>query len=115
MAARTNAPRGLGDSGRRLWRAVVDGCDEIDEHERVLLTRCCRTLDVIDGLQKIVDAEGLITDSSQGARAHPALTEMRQQELKLARLMATLKLDFGAEVAVPMRERKTRFEVMKGA
>jgi hypothetical protein len=114
--AKEYAPRGLGASGRRLWLAVTGSCDQIDEHERVLLMRACRTLDVIDGLQAIVDAEGLVTDSSQGRRAHPALTEMRQQELKLAKLMGVLKLEFGVEVVVPkMRERRTKFEVLRDA
>lgn len=116
MTTKGRAPRGLGESGRRLWRSVVDAFDEVDEHEKALLARCCRTLDTIDGLQAVVDAEGLVTDSAQGRRANPALVELRQQELKLARLMTTLRLDFGAQTAVaPQRARRTRFEMQRGA
>lgn len=116
MTAKGRAPRGLQESGRRLWRSVVDAFDEVDEHEKALLTRACRVLDTIDGLQAIVDDEGLITDSSQGRRANPALVELRQQELLLARLMTTLRLDFGAQIAVaPQRDRTTKLGVVKGA
>ena len=91
-----SAPKGLGVSGQQLWDEVVAEY-AIDTHERLVLVRACRTADVIDELQTIIDGEGLIIESSQGSRAHPALTELRQQQLLLTRLMRTLRLEFGTD------------------
>lgn len=93
-------PPKLGESGKALWRQVAEEF-AIDEHERLVLVRACRTLDLIDQLQAVVDREGLIAESSQGSRAHPALTEMRQQQLVLVRLLKTLRLEFGEQQAKP--------------
>ena len=95
--SKSTVPGGLGASGRKLWLDATEGLTAIDEHETVLLLRACKTLDRIDQLEAIVDTEGVLADCSQGRRAHPALTECRQQELKLARLMRVLKLEFGEQ------------------
>jgi hypothetical protein len=92
----------------------MEGCAGIDEHERALLVRACKTLDTIEELEAIVAREGVLADCSQGRRAHPALTECRQQELKLARLMRVLKLEFGEQVARPVVERRPGVRVVGG-
>lgn len=83
------APSGLKDSGRRLWKAAVDVFD-LDEHELALLREACRTVDSLDALQAAVDRDGVVVQSPQGVKAHPALVEVRQQRITFARLVAQL-------------------------
>lgn len=84
-------PTGLGTSGRRLWRAVSDA-HELSEHELIVLREACRTVDSLDALQRHLDADGLMSSSSQGDRVHPALVELRQQRIALARLFASMQI-----------------------
>lgn len=87
-------PAGLRTSGRALWSAVLNDY-ELDEHEAVILREACRTADSIDALQAVLDAEGVMSESSQGARTHPALTELRQQRVTFARLLTALRIPQG--------------------
>ncbi len=92
----TETPVGLQWSGRRLWQATVDGF-ELSEHETGLLLQACRTVDSLDALQARLDADGTMVESPQGLKAHPALPELRQQRIALARLLAALGLPTGVE------------------
>ena len=87
-------PRDLLRSGRALWRAVLADFD-LDEHERQLLHETCRTRDLCDRLQAVLDEEGPMSTSSQGIRVHPAAVELRQQRIALARLLAALNVPSG--------------------
>ncbi len=93
------APSDLRRSGRALWRAV-HAAFELDEHERQLLHETCRTRDLCDRLQTVLDADGVMSESSQGVRVHPAAVELRQQRITLARLLAALNVPSG-EAAEP--------------
>src|SRR5215203_4589088 len=84
-------PKGCGAAGRKLWAAVVE------EHELLLLRELVRTVDTLDALEARVVKDGVMLDSSQGDRAHPALVEARQQRITLARLQAALRLPAGEE------------------
>ncbi len=85
------APSGLKAGGRRLWRSVADEY-ELEEHERAVLLEACRTVDACAALQETLEADGVMNASPQGVRAHPALVELRQQRLTLARLTAALRI-----------------------
>ena len=87
-------PSGLKASGRALWRDVLDGY-ELDQHETTILREACRTADSLDGLQSLLDDEGLTSPSSQGVRVHPALVELRQQRVTFARLLTALRIPTG--------------------
>ncbi|HMM93973.1 terminase [Phycicoccus sp.] len=89
-------PTGLKRSGRSLWAAVLEEF-ELDEHERQVLREACRTADLLDSLQTVLDREGPMAESSQGMRVHPAAVELRQQRIALARLFAALDLPHGEE------------------
>ncbi|EKF24049.1 phage terminase, small subunit, P27 family [Mycolicibacterium hassiacum DSM 44199] len=109
--AETDAPVTLLWGGRRLWRAVTADY-ELSEHETSLLLQACRTVDLLDQLQARLDADGPIVESPHGLKAHPAATELRQQRITLARLLAALGLpsgedDDGAEQRTQQR-RSTR-------
>ncbi|MCW2763617.1 MAG: hypothetical protein JWR85_3818 [Marmoricola sp.] len=89
-------PTGLRKAGRTLWTAVLTDY-ELTEHESVVLREACRTADSLDALQALLESEGLMSETSQGARIHPALVELRQQRIALARLFAALNIPTGAE------------------
>ncbi|MCK6095490.1 terminase [Micrococcus sp. EYE_162] len=89
--AAPRAPRGLKAGGKRLWRAVADEF-ELAEHELSVLLQAARTVDALDELERIVNAEGVTHESPQGVRAHPALVEARQQRVTLAKLVASLRI-----------------------
>lgn len=85
-----SAPVGAQQAGRRLWRAVL-AAYELDEHELVLLRQAVRVADTCEVLQAAVDADGPMLDG----KAHPALVELRQQRILLARLVAALRVPLG--------------------
>lgn len=89
-------PRGLGKSGKALWRALLTDYD-LDEHEKSILTQACRIADLCDQLQGLIDMEGPMSESSQGPRVHPAVVELRQQGIALARLMTALRIPAGEQ------------------
>ena len=89
-------PPGLGVAGRRLWLAIVDDF-ELSEHESGLLLEACRTVDSLEQLQAVVDAEGVVVESPHGRKCNPALVEARAQRAVLAKLMASLRLPAGVE------------------
>lgn len=87
-------PSELKKSGRALWSAVLEEY-ELDRHEVLILREACRTADALDGLQALLDADGLMGETSQGPRIHPALVEARQQRLTFARLLTALRIPAG--------------------
>lgn len=97
-----NPPGDLKRSGRALWRAVLAEFD-LDEHERQLLHETCRTRDLCDRLQGVLEDEGVMSTSSQGVRVHPAAVELRQQRITLARLFAALNMPSGEDTATTHR------------
>lgn len=92
------APAGLAAAGRRLWSNVVEEF-ELAEHELALLRQACQTVDAIDRLQKSLAGDEILDSSPQGRRVHPALPELRQQRIVLARLIAQLGVPLGDEEA----------------
>ena len=94
-------PTGLKRSGRDLWTSVVSRL-ELDEHELTMLRECCRTADLLDRLQTVLESEGPMAESSQGIRVHPAAVELRQQRIAFARLLAALNVPSGIEDDAPV-------------
>ncbi|QXU53968.1 hypothetical protein [Rhodococcus sp. LW-XY12] len=88
---RPKCPPRTGAGGRKLWAAIVDTY-ELSEHELQVLREAVRTVDQIDRLQAIVQEDGDMQQSPQGRRVHPAVVELRQQRVVLARLLAALKI-----------------------
>lgn len=84
-------PAGLKAGGRKLWKAIADEF-ELEQHELSVLLEAARTVDSLEALEKIVQAEGVTHQSPQGVRAHPALVEARQQRVTLAKLVASLRI-----------------------
>lgn len=85
-------PKGTAPSGLALWSSVLSAY-ELQEHEMALLREAVRTVDDLDALAEAVAAEG----RTLGGKVHPALTEIRQLRIALARLTAALRLPAGDE------------------
>ncbi|MEJ7831922.1 MAG: hypothetical protein WKF79_03340 [Nocardioides sp.] len=89
-------PKGTKTSGRRLWNDVL-GKYDLEEHEEALLREAVRTVDLLDALAALVEAEGLMVEGSHGTKVHPAIVEARQLRIALARVLAALRLPAGEE------------------
>jgi hypothetical protein len=87
-----NPPAGARTAGKRLWRAVL-GDFALDEHELVLLRQAVRVADLCDELQEAVERDGPLVEG----RVHPAVVELRQQRIVLARLIVALRVPLGEE------------------
>ena len=110
MAAKQGAPAALGPAGRRLWAEVTRDFD-FDGTDRALLVEVCATVDLIEALKAILKRDGLMSESSQGLRAHPAAVELRQQRLALARLSRALNPPADGPVAPRRRSSSGRHMV----
>ena len=104
MAAATRAPRGLAAAGRKLWDAVTSDY-ELESHELLWLENAARTADLIAGLQARIDADGPVLPLNLGGKTHPAVAEIRQQRITLARLLVALRVPTGEEDDRPQRRR----------
>ena len=89
-------PTGTRQPGRRLWESIVSEYD-LDEHELALLVEAVRTVDLCDQLEAAVRRDGPLVDSPQGMKAHPAVVEVRQQRIALARMLAALRMPAGED------------------
>lgn len=94
------APSDLGIAGTELWGSVT-GTFDLDDREAIELEEACRVRDTIAALRSQLKADGTMLASSQGARLHPAISEIRSQQLTLARLMVTLQIPSLEEDALP--------------
>lgn len=108
------APVGLGTAGRKLWDSVLDDF-ELAEHEAAQLEEACRVRDTIAVLRAQVRTDGTMIGSSQGARLHPAIAEIRAQQLALARLLATLQVPSLEEDSLPASRGVRGVYQMRGA
>lgn len=88
----TPAPAGSKAAGRRLWRAILEKY-ELEEHELELLRQACRTADLCAELQVVIDRDGpMVANRFREMVPHPAVIELRQQRVVLARLIAALRV-----------------------
>lgn len=114
-AAPPPRPRnGLKAGGKRLWLAVVNDYD-LDGQGLELLAQACRTVDVIATLDAVVAAEGAMSESTQGARVHPAIVEARQQRSALRQLVTALGLDLEQDDVDPAASAMARSNQARAA
>jgi P27 family predicted phage terminase small subunit len=101
------APKGLGRSGKAVWKQVA-GAVWLSPADHRTLESLARTLDQCDELQKLLDRDGLIlskpiTDRTgqivgSEAYAHPALAALRSAERRTEALRRELALSPGARI-----------------
>lgn len=97
-----SAPAGSGTAGRRLWRSVMADF-ELSEHETALLREAVRVADTCSDLQARVDLDGPVIAGKAGPVAHPALVELRQERVLLARLIVALRVPLGDQEEKPAK------------
>ena len=97
-------PAFLSEPAEALWWGVLAGEGEdhdgyeLESHELVLLREACRAQTRLDQLAHVIDVEGTTTTGSKGQTVtHPALSEARQTQLTLARLIAALRMPQGED------------------
>lgn len=99
--ARPAPPQGLGKEGRRLWRAIQRGISadwQLDEREEAALFSACQAADRASDLEAAIEAEGVMVPGSRGQRVlHPAVPEVRQLRLTIARLLDGIEMTDPAE------------------
>jgi len=89
------SPPGLSARARRYWRDLHETY-EFEAHEAPLVEEAVHTVSVIDGLRARVRAEGeMVRGPGLATVVNPALKELRQQQMTLARLQAVLRLPAG--------------------
>jgi len=104
-------PKGLGPSGRALWKRIVDAVHdlyELDEREQEILRLACRQADDLVALEGAIKRDGRTVKGSAGQpRLHPAVAEARQARLAIGRLLGLLELPAGDDDE-PRTERSRR-------
>ena len=103
--ATPRCPKGLGPSGRRLWRSTLADRDdgsrlELRGDELVLLAEACRLVDDVERLREALADEPLTVKGSQGQDvAHPLRGELHRTIGTLDRVLRTLSLPDAADTA----------------
>lgn len=104
----TTAPKGLKPAGKSLWSSVT-GAYELRADERRILEDACREADLIDALDKALDAADLMSVGSQGQPViNPLVPEIRQHRSTLKALMQALKLPEDGDVEREAGERSSK-------
>lgn len=94
-------PADLRDTGRQLWSETL-GKYALAHHELVILHEACRVADRLERLAvESRDAPLTAVDRKGDPIASPLLVEARQQQIVLARLIASLRLPDITEGARP--------------
>lgn len=102
------APRGIGRRGRAFWRDLHAEF-EFDAADTQVLVEACRTLDRLEALDGVISDEGVTAVGSMGQPVvHPAVSEARQLQVTLTRLVAALDLP-------PSEEEERAAEAMRTA
>jgi hypothetical protein len=81
----------LGPAGSHLWETTT-ATYTMEPHEERLLLEACRTLDNLDDLAQVIEAEGVLL----GDKVHPAVTESRHQRVLFSRLITALRVPLTA-------------------
>lgn len=92
MSNRPKVPAGLNARGRKFWRDTLAEF-ELGPSEVALLTEACRVMDRLDALDEDIRARGISAKGSQGQDVlNPSVSEARQQEVVLHRLLSALDI-----------------------
>jgi hypothetical protein len=82
---------------------------ELEDHELTLLRQAAVVADSCEALRAVVAVEGrLIVWSSGEQRVHPALVELRQQQILLARLVTALRVPLAEDSQARPQRRGVR-------
>ncbi len=101
-SATPRPPSGLDATGRRLWRQVqraIEPDAELDERDLAVLELAARQADDVARLERMLKRarRPTVAGSTGQVRLHPAIAELRQARLALARLLTSLNLEIGKQ------------------
>ena len=99
--SQTRVPKGLGDRGRRLWKATMNAGTRADEHDRQLIETACRLADRIDQCREILARDGLTSRGRYGQLVQHPLVEVERSAM--AEFRQCLKLS-GLSRQIPQEE-----------
>lgn len=100
MAIRT--PAGLGDAGRKFWRAILADY-ELRTDELRILEQAARTLDELRILEGALAGAPVMVQGSAGQmRTNPIFADARQHRALFAALCRQLALPHADEAAAPV-------------
>jgi hypothetical protein len=118
MMATLPAPKGLRESGKKLWRETTKTY-ELRQDELEALKAACGEADLIQRMEDALEDEPLTVKGSQGQLvAHPLVQELRQHRSTMASLLRGLKLpdDTGAAASNQHRSAaQTKWSLPHGA
>ena len=84
-------PRKLYGTGAKLWEQITER-HGLGVHEAALVEELCRIRSHITDLDAEVERDGVTVPAQGGSvKAHPCLTEARQQRLAFARIVQVLE------------------------
>jgi hypothetical protein len=99
-------PAGLNPAGRALWARITKVL-ELDPGEVPLLAAACHQADDIAGLERSIKSAGVMVRGSKGQpRLSPAVAEVRQGRLALARLLSGISMPNEEGVPQTVRQRR---------
>lgn len=109
MTASAPPPAALGKAGVALWQRLTADLD-FAAWEVVVLEHACRLADAAELLEDHLAANGITTKGSTGqTRLDPALAELRQTRLSVARLLGQLDIPSDPATGKPVtRSAKSR-------
>ena len=102
-------PRGTGPAGRALFSRVVADVEEsleLDARDVEILGRAARLAGRIAELDHVV-SDGVMIKGRAGTRLNPAVSELRQSEQALARLLGLIDMEPDA-VSQTAKSRRAR-------
>lgn len=90
------APPSLDAEGRRLWRAVTDDMAsagiELAGADLYELEQACSIADTIDALQRQLEQDGLMVETSRGRHLNNIIAAIRNERIAQARILAAIRV-----------------------
>jgi hypothetical protein len=95
-------PRSLGEPGLALWHRIMTSYHIADHGGREMLLLACEATDRAVSLRDIIDREGEIIHTRNGARDHPALRHELANRALVSKLLVRLGLDVEVQPPRPV-------------
>jgi hypothetical protein len=110
----TKNPHHFGDRGLVFFE-TQNAKYSFSDSETLLLIEVCRQLDLLETLRASVAVDGVLVETSRGARPNPLLAEIRALQLALGRLLAQLNIptEDGDEAVISMTKARARKAAVK--
>jgi P27 family predicted phage terminase small subunit len=91
-------PRTMSAPGMSLWSRITEEYDISDSGGRELLCLACETLDRVQSLRELIDAEGEVVRTKAGLKDHPALRHELAGRAFISKCLTRLGLSVEATI-----------------